>query len=313
MHTNMKIAYMGMDVSKSSLDIDAAALRCRVPNNAAGRRELLGRINGLRAGTHLVCESTGGYERLAVAELTRAGCRVSVVHAGRVREFAKGCGLLAKTDKIDARLLRRFGELTRPEPSVPPAAEQQRLTALAERRQQLVTMRTMEHNRLEMAVAEDLRAALQAHLDFLDQQIRQVEDDLQSLIQARDELRAKADKLQQIKGIGQTTAWHLLAFLPELGALTRREVAALAGVAPFNRDSGPKQGRRRIAGGRFRLRACLYMAALAAAQHNHVLQPFYQRLLDNGKPKKVALVAVMRKLIIAANAQLKPINFSLAL
>jgi transposase len=310
---SMKKVYIGMDVAKSSLDIDAAALRCRVANNAEGLQKLIGTLGAPQEGAHLVCESTGGYERLAVAELVRAGFSVSVVHAGRVREFAKGCGLLAKTDKIDARLLRRFGEMTQPEPSVLPAAGQQKLTALTERRQQLVAMRTAEQNRLEMTIEESLRAAIQAHLDFLDGQIRQMEDELHSLIQSRDELRAKAEKLQQIKGIGQTTAWHLLAFLPELGTLTRREVAALAGVAPFNRDSGPRQGRRRIAGGRFHLRACLYMAALAATQYNHVLQPFYQRLLENGKPKKVAIVAVMRKLLIAANAHLKHNNNSLAL
>ena len=238
------------------------------------------------------------------AALAIEGIPLVVVNPRQVRDFAKAIGRLAKTDRLDAQVLAHFGEATQPQPRPLPDAQSQALQAWLARRSQLVAMLTAEKNRLGAALAP-VRPRLQAHIGWLQEELAALDQDLADTLRKSPLWRAKDNLLQGVPGVGPKVSLTLLAHLPELGSLTRQQISALVGVAPLNRDSGLMRGRRSVWGGRARVRAALYMATLVAARHNPVIRNFYQRLLEAGKPKKVALVAGMRKLLCILNAMLK--------
>lgn len=296
---------IGIDVAKAELVISVrpALESWTVPNTSAGIEGVVPRLAGLSPQV-IVLEATGGYERAVVAALAAAQLPVVVVNPRQVREFAKATGQRAKTDRIDAELLALFGE--RVQPVIRPLSDEATtdLAALLLRRRQLTEMLVAEKNRLGLA-RRPIRTSLRKHIAYLEREVRISESDLAEQIEASPVWRVKDDLLQSAPGIGQVTAQTLLAELPELGTLSHRQLAALVGIAPVAHDSGAMRGKRAIAGGRARVRAVLYMATLVATRHNPVLHAFYHRLLAAGKPKKVALVACMRKLLTILNAMLR--------
>lgn len=296
--------YVGMDVSKATIDICASEDEAwQVANDDRSMDQLCARIAALRPAL-VVLEATGGYELRAAGALAAAHLPVAVVNPRQVRSYARSVGQLAKTDRIDARILVRFAAAVRPEPRPLPDAETNELEALITRRRQLVAMITAEQTRLGMA-APITRKQIKAHVAWLRRQLAKVDADIGGMVRQSPLWRAKDDLLQTVPGIGDITSRTLLALLPELGTLNHKQIAALVGVAPFNRDSGTLRGRRRIWGGRARVRTALYMAALVGTQRNPILKAFYHRLRDAGKPAKVALVACMRKLLIIVNAMVR--------
>lgn len=299
--------YCGVDVSKKHLDAFNGKKTRRFDNTCDGVVALM-----VWAGdVHYVFESTGGYERMAAWMVMAADGTASIVNPARVRHFALGLGQIAKTDPIDARMICEFASHTRPKPSAKPSEAQRKLTALVDRRQQLNDMHTAEINRQGSADEPELRRLIKQHLKWLEKQLDKIEAKIAEAISQDKDMKEKAERIQSIKGLGVVSAATLLAHLPEIGTLSRREIASLAGLAPFNRDSGGKSGRRHICGGRRRLRSCLFMAAMSAKAHNPVMREFYQRLVEeNHRPKMVALTAVMRKLLIAANSAAKNPAFS---
>jgi transposase len=253
----------------------------------------------------IVLEATGGYERPLVAELLVAKLPAVVVNPRQVRDFAKALGKLAKTDRIDAEVLARFAQAVQPElRSLPNAAEQQLKETLA-RRQQLLAMRTMESNRLQQASAVTVRKDVKSVLEFLDKRLGRIDDELEQLIKQSPAWQEKARLLKSVPGVGEQTARVLIAELPELGTCSRQQIAALAGLAPMNCDSGKWRGQRHIQGGRAIVRSSLYMATLSAIRRNRLLRPYYVRLRSTGKCGKVALTACMRKLLTILNAMLR--------
>jgi len=298
--------YVGIDVSKARLDGDLAPSPApfQAANDAAGIASICARLVPLKPAL-VVLEATGGLESALAAALVLAGLPVAVVNPRQVRDFAKALGRLAKTDAIDASTLALFGERVKPSPRPLSDEKAQTFEALLTRRRQLVEMRVAEQNRLGGPGSGPVQASLQAHIDWLTEQLEQVDKDLGAAIEASPVWRAKDDLLQGIKGIGPAVARTLLAELPELGTLTRQQIAALAGLAPKNRDSGKFRGRRSIGGGRAVVRSALYMAALSASRFNPALKAFSDRLEEAGKAAKVRLVAVARKLLTIANAVLR--------
>ncbi len=240
------------------------------------------------------------------------GFKASIVNARRMRSFAKGCGLYAKTDKIDAKVITRFGEVMSPEPIRLPPKNIQLLNDLTIRRQQLVEMRTQEKNKLDTIISTLVKSNIEKMIKVLNKNIENFEKQIASTIENDPEIKDRAERLQQIVGIGKVTSHTLLALVPELGSVNRKEIAALIGVAPYNHDSGKHTGKRFIQGGRKKVRACLYMAAITASRCNPILSSFYQELRLKGKTHKVATVAVMRKLAVLANAVMKNPDFQLA-
>lgn len=308
---NPSILYVGLDVAKSSLQLDLAGKPHPVANDAKGHAQLL-KLLRPHPGAHVVCEATGGYEQPVVRVLHAAQLPVSVVEAGRVRHFAKAKGRRAKTDPIDAAVLSEYGRLLQPAAMAAPTAQQARLAELSTRRLQLITTLTAESNRaahygdkLCVRLARQLQRTLEKQIAACDQAIA-------GLIAADDRLKAQAGRLDAIPGVGAVTAATVLAELPELGKISDAAAAALVGVAPYNRDSGDRAGARRIAGGRARLRCALYMATLSAVRCDAILKAFYTRLRAAGKKPKVALVACMRKLVVLMNRLLKNPKFQLA-
>jgi transposase len=301
--------FVGIDVAKAELVVavrPSGAQWC-VPNDEPGRRALVERL-GADGPQLLVLEATGGYELAAVAALVAAGLPVVVVNPRQVRDFARSTGQLAKTDRLDAALLALFAERVQPPVRALPDAATQALDALVARRRQLVEMLVAEQNRLGMARSRGDRAvtvSLTQTIAFLTRQLGVTDRELGTMIRASPVWRERDDLLQSVPGIGPVVARTLLAALPELGHLDRRAIAKLVGVAPLNRDSGTWRGRRTIHGGRASVRAVVYMAALVASRRNPVLTAFYQRLLAAGKPKKLALVACMRKLLTILNTMLR--------
>ena len=297
---------VGIDVSKAELVIathpEEASWTCAT--TAMAIDQLIARLVELRPAV-VVVEATGGYERAVVAAGAAAGLPIAVVNPRQVRAFAKAIGQLAKTDAIDAAVLALFAARVRPAVRPIADAETQALAALIARRRQLQEMLVAERQRLEHATTSPVRRDLRQHIRWLERRVEDVDHDIGGTIERSPVWRVKDDLLQTVPGIGPTVARTLLAELPELGHLDRRAIAALVGVAPMNRESGRWRGRRFIRGGRPSLRAALYMAALVAARHNPVLRAFYQRLRQAGKPSKVALVAVMRKLLTILNAMMK--------
>jgi len=239
-----------------------------------------------------------------VTALAVAGLPVVVINPRQVRDFAKATGKLAKTDVLDAKVLAHFAEAVRPVPRSLPDTETQALTALVTRRNQVISMLVAEKNRL-CTSQPPVRQRIQTHVAWLEQELDEIDRDLKETLHKSPVWREKENLLRTVPGVGPQLTISLLAYLPELGTLNRKSIAALAGVAPFNRDSGTLRGKRAVWGGRSRIRAALYMAALAASRHNPVISAFYQRLLAAGKAKKVALTACMRKLLVILNAMLK--------
>ena len=253
----------------------------------------------------ILLEASGGYEILAATSLRQADLPAQIINPRQVREFARSTGKLAKTDKIDARVLAHFAQLLQPLLRPWPEAQQQELAALMTRRRQCVEMVVMEKNRLGTAWSSKVRKSLQVHLHALQEQLNEIEQDLNDFIRRSPLYLAKDQLLQTVPGVGALTSLSLIAWLPELGVLNRKQIAALVGVAPFNRDSGQMRGRRTVWGGRKQLRPTLYMTTIAACRFNPATRTFYQQLLQAGKRKKVALTVCMRKLLTILNAVLK--------
>ncbi|WP_457795383.1 IS110 family RNA-guided transposase [Horticoccus sp. 23ND18S-11] len=305
--------YAGVDICKEALDVSLVGRSPeRYDNAAAGITGLIKSLGKMAGPVHVICEPSGGYERELLEALWAANIPVSLVNAARVRSFARAQGLLAKTDEIDASVLREFGELLQPPVLEAPSPSRQRLAALVQRREQLVNLLTMEEQRLMQTRDVVLKKLIQSLIGELQKQVQQIEVMIEQQIDDDDTLRGQSARLQQVKGIGKVTASTILAELPELGKLSRKQVGALAGVAPYNRDSGTLRGRRTIRGGRVKVRRVLYLAALVATRFNPVLKSFYQRLVAAGKPKKVAITAVMRKLVVLLNHLIKNPQFNLA-
>ena len=303
---NNAVVYIGVDVAKASLDVAWAERSRRFANNKSGLGALSKWVKQSPLAVHLICEASGGYERGLLDAAQQNGIKVSLVQANRVRQYARAAGILAKTDKVDARVLCAFGSTMQPEPRAPLSAQQKQLRELETQRRHLSRMLVAEQNRLAQLNDKELQRLTRSLLATLKRQMAAIDARIAGLIAQDQSLKEKAQKLTAIAGVGTRTAVLLLAQMPELGTLNRAQAAALAGLAPFNRDSGTLRGKRTIFGGRRALRCGLYMSALVAARHNRILHAFYQRLRANGKPHKVALTAVMRKLILALNQVLKP-------
>jgi transposase len=299
--------YLGLDIAKRTLDLSPhpACAQRSFANDAAGHTALVAALHALPGPMQIICEATGGYEHQLLRALHAARVPLTLVNPRQVRDFARAKGLLAKTDTLDAAVLAEYGRVFTPAATRALSPTQQRLAQLVSRRQELLGLITQEQYRAEhhhdsfvARQARGLTATLRRHLARLEEEITALE-------KADGKLAQQVGRLIGIQGVGQRTAWLLLAALPELGTLQRGQAAALAGLAPYNHDSGPQRGQRHIAHGRALARQALYMAALVAARCNPVLGPLYQRLRAAGKPGKVALVALMRKLVELANLLLK--------
>lgn len=297
--------YVGIDVSKATLDVASLphGESWTVPNDDLGLAELTPRLVTL-APVLVVLEATGGFEMLAALTLAKAGLPIAIVNPRQVRDFAKALGRLAKTDALDAGMLAEFAQRVHPEPRPLPDEAAQLLDGLLTRRRQLVDMLTAEKNRLGFARGP-VKRDITRHIRWLEKRLKDVDGDLQDAIAASPLSQAKADLLRSVPGVGPVTTLTLIASLPELGQLSRHQIAALVGVAPINRDSGTLRGKRMVWGGRAPVRAALYMAALVGIKHNPVLRQFYERLRAAGKPFKVAVTACMRKLLTILNAMLR--------
>ncbi len=303
------VVYIGIDVAKAHLDVAWAGASRRFPNDQRGRAALVSWIKqSSNAGAvQFICEASGGYEQALLESLEQNNLKATLVQAARVRQYARAAGILAKTDKIDAKVLAAFGAAMQPKPTQPHSAEQKRLRELEAQRRHLSRVLIAEENRLAQMSSAELRRLSRSLMSKIKKQIETIDARIVALITQDQALCAKAQKLTAISGVGARTAALLLAQMPELGQLNRRQAAALAGLAPFNHDSGSIRGKRAIFGGRRALRGGLYMAALSAARYNPILSSFYRRLRAKGKPHKLALTAVTRKLLIALNYTLKPI------
>lgn len=295
--------YVGIDVAKDQLQV---ALRpggeaWSVTNDRAGLRDLAKRLAASKPAL-VVLEATAGMEMPVAAALAAARLPVVAVNPRNARQFARATGRLAKTDVIDAHVLAQFGEAVKPPLRPLPDAATQELNALVTRRHQLVEMLAAERNRLTQAVAKAVRTGIQEHIRWLERRLADIDQDLSQAIRQTPVWREKDELFQSVQGVGPVLSTTLLAGLPELGALGRKQIAALVGVAPLNRDSGRFRGKRVVWGGRARVREALYMGTLVATRYNPVIRAFYQRLLAAGKPKKVALTPCMHKLLTILNA-----------
>lgn len=294
--------YVGVDVSKAQLDVSLRpnGRHWRVANDDEGITALVDELQA-RQPAVVVLEATGGWELSVVAALAAAGLPVAVVNPRQVRDFAKATGRLAKSDRIDAQTLARFGEAVQPRPRPLPDAETKAFGDLLARRRQLVTMLTAERNRLQLAPAP-IRQRIHAHVAWLEEELANLDKEMHTTVRQSPLWREQEKLLRGVPGVGPILSATLLVELPELGTLTRRQIAALVGVAPLNRDSGTLRGKRTVWGGRAPVRAALYMGTLVATRYNPVIRAFYQRLRASGKTPKTALVASMRKLLAILNA-----------
>jgi len=298
-------AFVGIDVAKDRLDVASRpGSECwSVSNDEAGIAALVGRLKELRP-TLVVLEATGGYEMAVTAAMVAAGLEAAIVNPRQVRDFGRGAGYLAKTDRIDARVLAHFAEAMRPTPRALPDEQLQALQALVARRRQVVEMLTAECNRLKQS-KPPVRAQINRHIAWLQEELATLDRDLDDHIRNSPVWQEKVDLLQSAPGIGPKVSRVLVANLPELGTLNRKKIAALVGVAPFNHDSGKRQGKRGIWAGRAPVRAALYMATLVAVRYNPIIKQFYERLRAAGKAAKVALTACMRKFLTILNAMIR--------
>ena len=299
------MSFVGIDVSKSQLDIAVRPdnKKWSAVNAEADIARLVEKLRELSPQV-IVIEATGGMEMPLVASLSQARMPVVVVNPRQVRDFAKAVGRLAKTDRIDAEILAHFGEAVKPDVRLLKDEDTQTLTALVTRRRQVVEMLTAEKNRLGIS-PKVVHKDIQKHIDWLQKRLADIDSNLDSAIRNSPAWREKDDLLRSVPGVGQVLSISLITGLPELGTLSRRQIAALVGVAPLNRDSGLFRGKRTVWGGRSQLRSVLYMAALSASRVNPAISTFYRRLIEAGKKPKVALTACMRKLLIILNAMMK--------
>lgn len=301
----MEATFVGVDVSKAALDVDCLPVSAReqFSNDAEGINALVRRLKG-SAVERIVLEATGGYETALASALAAAGLPVVVINPKRVRDFAKASGILAKTDRLDARVLAAFGQVIAPPVRALPDAAQRALAELLARRMQLVAMRAQEKAR-RGTVLPVARCDIEQHITWLDKRIGKLDADLKERLRSADIWKEKVTLLDSVPGIGKVSLFTLLARLPELGSLNRAQIAALVGVAPFNDDSGKRRGSRYIQGGRAEVRGVLYMATLTATRCNPAIKQFFDRLIASGKPFKVAMTACMRKLLTILNVVLK--------
>lgn len=308
----MSTTYVGADVAKAEIVWDVQGQTWRCANQGKEIVRTLTRARKHCGDVQVICESSGGYERALLQACAEAGVPVSRVEAGRVRHHARAGGQMAKTDPIDAKTLSSYGRAHQPEPLVNQAKEQQELHLLRERYDQLNGIRLAEGNRLLQCHDPRIAKTIRRLIRFVDKEMEALRAEMERHVNENPGWKARVERMMQVKGIGKGTATALQAHLPELGTLDDGEAAALSGTAPYNRDSGNYTGSRCIYGGRPAVRRALYMAALTAARYNHILKEFYLRLVKAGKKKKVAQVAVMRKLIVLLNRMLKNPDFSLA-
>lgn len=308
---SLPIVYVGLDVSKKTLDLHLLGAAKPFTHDAEGCAALLKALQACARPVHVVCEATGGWERPVVAALHQSSITLSVINPRQVRDYARATGRLAKTDKIDARVLADFGEAVKPAPTPQPATHQAELAAWVTRREQLQSALIAEKCRQMPGLPEALNRHIAKSILYLEKQLKEVVSLLAKLISNNSQMHATAERLCEFQGVGPSTVAVLLGHLPELGVVGNNEIAALAGLAPYNNDSGPRRGERHITGGRASVRTALYMAAFVAARCNPVLKPFYQRLRAKGKPFKVAIIATARKLITALNTSLKKDTFQL--
>lgn len=299
----MEQVFVGIDVAKDRLDVHVcpSGEAFAVARDSEGVAALVERLAGLKPGL-IVLEATGGFETVVAGAVAAAGLPLAVVNPRQIREFARATGRLAKTDKLDAEINALFAERIQPEPRPVPDDQARALAELIARRRQVVDMMTMERNRRHMLTSKRLIKSVDRLLAVLQKELSSLEQELDDTIRGTPAWREKEELLTSVPGVGSGLARTLLADLPELGQLGRRQIASLVGVSPFNRDSGRFRGRRTTWGGRAKVRSVLYMGALVATRHNPILSVFYRRLLADGKEKKVALTAVMRKLLVILNA-----------
>jgi transposase len=299
-------SFIGIDVSKQQLEVAAheSDYKFRCPNKFSSFGQLIAELIDLRPAL-VVLEATGGLEIPVVYALHAAGLPVVVVNPRQVRDFAKALGQLAKTDRLDARVLAHFAAAIKPPVRPIKSQDEQELDALTRRRGQLVEMLSDEKNRRGSATSDRVRNKIKEHIDWLEDCIAEIDQQLKALLKTSACWQAKDKILQSVPGIGPVTAFSMVAGLPELGKLDRQKISKLVGVAPLNRDSGQQRGSRHIYGGRAQLRRVLYMAALTAARHNPVIKEFYQRLIANRKPFKVVITACMRKLLSIINVMVR--------
>jgi transposase len=304
--THTPTLYVGIDVSKATLDVAIFPLGRHfvVSNDEVGIDELLGGLEDLRP-ILVVLEASGGYERPVAAAIAASGIAVAVVNPRQTRDFARATGKLAKTDALDAKALARFAQAVRPEPRTLLEEEAREFQAILARRRQLIQMMTAEKNRLGGATSKAVARRIEAHLRWLEKELGRTERDLDEAIEGSPAFKENEALLRSVPGVGPVLCRTLMAELPELGSLPPKELSALVGVAPLNRDSGTLRGKRTVWGGRARVREALYMGALVASRYNPHIREFYERLVAAGKPKKVALVACMRKLLVILNALLR--------
>jgi transposase len=303
----MKPIYIGVDISKERLDVhEPGKPHAAYPNDKTGIARLVKALANLGVDTHVICEPTGGYERTLAHALWEAGLAVSLVNPRQIRDFARSRGLLAKTDKLDAKVLSDYGEANTPAATPKPDPASEELAELVDRLGQLNVMRTQERNRLDKnPPSETVRKSVREMLRLLDARIEKLKGQIAERIEQDARLKAKVERMKEIKGVGEVTAASMLAYMPELGTLGRNQAAALAGLAPINRDSGRMHGQRHIHGGRAKARKALYMAAVNMCTFNHICRAKYLRLVERGKSKKLAITAIMRHLIVLLNSALK--------
>jgi transposase len=298
--------FVGIDVSKDFLDVACSHDKAvaRYPNSDAGIEQLRTHMRSFKVAL-VVMEATGGYQRLALAGLMSAGLAAVAVNPRQVRDFARAMGKLEKTDQVDARVLMLFAERVRPA-ARPLADETTRIfDEVLGRRRQILEMLNAERNRHAQAQFSRVRKDIKEHIEWLKKRLRNTEDELKEEVEQNPAWNAKVELLEAVPGVGRVTVLTLLSALPELGTLNRKQIAKLAGLAPLCRDSGHQRGKRSIWGGRAEVRAVLYMATMVATRHNAIIKSFYTRLVSSGKPKKVALIASMRKLLTILNAMLR--------
>jgi transposase len=305
MTTEKEEAFIGIDISKTQMDV--AIWDCEetweIQNDAEGWQELVEKAKELNPSL-IVVEASGGIEQPIVAELYLEKLPIAIVNPTRVRSFARSTGQLAKTDKLDARLIAHFAQAIRPLVRPLRTAEQDHLNAMVTRRRQVVQMLTAEKNRRSTTYST-LSTRLQQHIEWLEAELKELDEEIEQYIQESPSWRKNAGLLRSVPGVGPVTASTLLAELPELGTRNRQQIAALVGVAPLNRDSGKMRGKRRVFGGRAPVRRALYMATLVATKANPIIRTFYEHLLAQGKEKKVALTACMRKLLVILNSMIR--------
>jgi transposase len=311
---SIPVVYVGADVSKASIDFRFQDQSFKLPNSCSGFSKLKARLLPLegKALPHVICEATGGYQNALVDYLHEHSIAFSVINPRQARDFARSRGILAKTDLLDAQVLAAYGASNSPAPQNPRPPHMRRLAALLGARDHFVASRTEEKNRLQQCEDSWLRTQMERTIAFFDREIKKLEAQLLALRDSDPTLKANADRLDQVAGLDWRGSLGLLGYLPELGSLNRRAVAKLAGLAPLNHDSGQFRGQRHIAGGRAQVRRLLYLASLSAIRYNRIFKDFYTKLRAAGKPGKVALTAVARKLLVLLNSALKNPNLSLA-